>query len=115
MSATISPELADLIRRWHAIEADHRRKLAEAHRQFDAAGFDAINEATMAITGPASDAERAVAMEIATFPAQSLTDIAAKCAFATTEGRDEDFEVAVATAEATAADAERLAGKGGAA
>jgi hypothetical protein len=49
----------------------------------------------------------------AAFPAQSLADTAAKCAFAAKQ--KEDYELAVATVETTAEDAERLAGKGGAA
>src|ERR1700730_2171704 len=72
------------------------------------AGFEAMNEATMAVTGPAADAQDAVAKEIAAFPAQSLADIAAKCALSAKEGAD-DFELAEATVEAVAADAERLA------
>jgi hypothetical protein len=73
-----------------------------------------MDRETMAISGPASDAELAVEMEIAAYPAQSLADIAAKSAFSRKED-PENYDLAFAVIEAVAAGAERLAGKGGAA
>jgi hypothetical protein len=73
----------------------------------------AFSTAVAAIVVTHADAARAEAVAIAAFPAQSLANIAAKCAFAAKE--KEDFELAVATVKTTAEDAERLAGKGGAA
>jgi hypothetical protein len=46
-------------------------------------------------------------MEIASFPAQSLADIGAKCAFAAEEELD-TCEVALATVEGIREDVERL-------
>jgi hypothetical protein len=111
MSATISPRLAQLIRSWHAIDADQRRKLAEADRLY-AADRETLETVTTAIVDTHADAARAEAMAIAAFPAQSLADIAAKCALAAKQA--DDFELSVVTVKTTAADAERLAGKGGA-
>jgi hypothetical protein len=111
MSATISPRLSQLIRRWHAIDADWRQKLAEAERLYGA-DRETLESVSMAIVDTHADAARSEAMAIAAFPAQSLADIAAKCAFAAKE--KDDYELSVATVETTAEDAERLAGEGGA-
>jgi hypothetical protein len=74
MSAPISPALAALIARWHAIEANHKRDLTEANRRTAGADFETQDAAALAVTGPAADAEAAVATEIAEYPAQSLAD-----------------------------------------
>jgi hypothetical protein len=111
MSATISPRLSQLIRRWHAIDADWRQKLAEAERLYGA-HRETLESVSTAIVDTHADAARSEAMAIAAFPAQSLADIAAKCAFAAKE--KDDYELSVATVETTAEDAERLAGEGGA-
>jgi hypothetical protein len=78
------------------------------------ADFETLDTESTAIIDPASDAGLAVAMEIAVYPAQSLADIAAKCTFSREEDPD-NYDLAFAIVEAVAADAERLAEKGGAA
>jgi hypothetical protein len=112
MTATISLRLAELIRSWNIIDADQRQKLAEAERLYGA-DRETLETVTEATVDTHADAARAEAMAVAAFPAQSLADIAAKCAFAAKEGRD-DYELAEVVLEAVAADAGRLAGKGGA-
>lgn len=108
MSATISPALAALIDRWHAIGAERDGKLAEAKPRLAGADFETKDRETSAIIGPTADAEVAVEMEIAAYPAQSLADIAAKCAFSRKADPD-NYDLAFAMVEAVAADAERLA------
>jgi hypothetical protein len=97
-----------------ATSAVRAGRYAVVKRGFPAAGKER-DDADAAVGNDQDEKEMPIEEAIASFEAQSLADIAAKCVFVAKESNDGNFELAQAAVEAVAADAGRLAGKGGAA
>jgi hypothetical protein len=114
LAPTVSPALAALIDAHRDLRAVRAERYAVVKRGFPAAGKER-DDADAAVGNDQDEKEMPIEEAIASFEAQSLADIAAKCVFVAKESNDGNFELAQAAVEAVTADAERLAGKGGAA